>query len=425
MKWTITMTQEELKRKTIIEQSEDKRITQKEGAEKLGISERHYRRMLKRYRTKREAGLVSGHRGKPSNHRMAVAKREEIVKFMADSIFDGFGPTLLTEKLEEMQGIVISKETMRQIMIEEGRHRPKKKKGKEAHPERERKLRRGEMVQIDGSYHAWLEERGPKGCLLLFVDDATSEVLAGEFVEQESFFAYARLCKTYFQSKGVPVAFYSDRFSVFRVNSKTCIHKDAITQFSRAMSSLGINMIYANSPQAKGRVERANQTFQDRLVKELRLQRINNYQDANAFLPTFIQVYNRKFAVLPRSAMDNHVPLDPTIDLDFLFSIHDTRIISKNLQIQFNNIIYQIITDRPLKHLVGREVLVLQDHSGAVSAYLNRQPLSLRVFIRQPKQASIVSPKSLDTLPFTPPVNHPWRTYGKKINGPPILVSDL
>jgi len=420
MKWTITMTQEELQRKTIIEQAQDKRITQREGAEKIGISERHFRRLLSQYRENGDKGLVSGHRGKPSNHRMGEAKRQEIVEFMEDRIYEGFGPTLLREKLEEYRRITVSKETMRQIMIEEGKHRPKTKKKKSPHPLRERRGRRGELVQIDGSYHAWLEDRGTKACLLLFVDDATSEVLAAEFVEHESFFAYACLCKSYFQATGTPVAFYSDRFSVFRVNSK----KDAITQFSRAVNSLGIELICANSPQAKGRVERANQTFQDRLVKELRLQGINNYQEANAYLPAFIHFYNRKFAVLPRSAGDVHASLNPTMDLDFLFSIHDARIISKDLHIHFNNVTYQIITDRPPQHLVGREVLVVQDQAGAISAYLNNQLLTLFVFQMQPKQAPIVSSKSLDTHSYSPPYNHPWRSYGKKLNGLPILVAD-
>lgn len=424
MTWTIKMTQEELNRKTVIEQAIDKRVSQKDGAGKLRISERHFRRLLKRYRQEGDIGLVSGHRGKPGNRKLGEEKRQVIDDFIGNPIFDGFGPTLLKEKLEEYKGIMICKETMRQLMIEDGKHHPKIKKKQKVHLERERRYRRGELVQIDGSYHPWLEGRGPKGCLLLFVDDATSEVLAAEFVNHESFFAYAGLCKSYFRTTGLPVAFYSDRFSVFRANSKSSIQKDAITQFNRVLEGLGIQLICANSPQAKGRVERANQTFQDRLVKELRLQRINTYREANAYLPEFIQFYNRKFAVQPRSTGDVHAALDPSIDLDFLFSIHDFRIISKNLQIHFNNTIYQIITDRPAQHLSGREALVIQDATGAVSAYLNQQLLSLKEIHRQPNQIQAVSSKSLNPTPYIPPVNHPWRTYGKRLNGSPVLVSD-
>jgi len=417
---TIAMTAEELRRKSVIEQAEGKRITQKEGAKKLGISERYFRSLLSRHRQQGDAGLVSGQRGKPSNHRMKRLKRQEIVEFMDDPIFEGFGPTLMMEKLEELKGLHVSKETIRQIMIEEGMHYPKTKKKKIPHPQRERRYCRGELVQIDGSYHAWLEERGPQACLLLFVDDATSAVLAAEFVAHESFFAYAKLCKSYFQKVGIPLAFYSDKFSVFRVNLNT----NAITQFNRAVSSLGIELICANSPQAKGRVERAHQTFQDRLVKELRIHHINTYQDANAYLPSFLHFYNHKFAVLPRSSGDVHASLDPTIDLDFLFSIHAHRIISKDLQIHFEHVTYQIITNRPPQYLVGRDVLLVQDPCGSISAYLNDQLLSLQILHQQPKQACIVSSKSPDPHSYSPPLNHPWRTYGKKLDGTPVLLVD-
>lgn len=424
MKWTIAMTQEELNRKTIIEQAIERRIPQREGAERIGVSERHFRRILRRYRTRGDEGLVSEHRGKPSNNRLGEQTRKEVGEFVCDPIFEGFGPTLLNEKLAEYKGIMISKESMRQIMIEEGKHHPRVKKAKAPHPPRERRCRRGELVQIDGSYHSWLEERGPKACLLLFVDDATSEILAAEFVDQESFFAYGNLCKSYFSATGTPVAFYSDKFSVFRANSSRSIQKEAVTQFNRALSSLGIALICANSPQAKGRVERANQTFQDRLVKEMRLLNIDNYQHANAFLPKFVNFYNHKFAVLPRSTDDVHVPLDTSIDLDFLFSVHDTRTITKDLLIHFNTLTYQIITTRPPRYLTEREVLVVQNQTGLVSAFLNHQELSLQLFHKQAKPPRIAYSKSLNPHIYTPPVNHPWRSYGQKLNGKPTLIND-
>ena len=423
MKWTIAMTEEELKRKTVVEQAIDKRITQKEGARRIGVTERQFRRILSKYRQNGDIGLVSGHRGKPGNRKLSEEVRSAIGEFIHDPIYQDFGPTLLNEKLEENRMIIICKETLRQIMIEEGSHHPKTRK-KKSHPSRERREHRGELVQIDGSYHAWLEERGPKACLLLFVDDATSAVLAAEFVEHESFFAYAGLCKSYFRTTGTPVAFYTDKFSVFKVNSRSSIYKDPVTQFKRALDSLGIDLICANSPQAKGRVERANQTFQDRLVKELRLKGIDHYQAANAFLPEFVRFYNRKFAVLPRSTADDHLPLDPSIDLDFLFSIHVSRMISKDLQIQVNNLTYQILTHRPPQYLANREVLVSVNETGSVSAYLNGQLLSLQVCHKQPKQPRIVDSKSMDHDVYIPPVDHPWRTYGKKLNGSPILISD-
>lgn len=424
MKRTITMTQEELQRSKVMQMVCEKRITQKQAAERLGVSERHLRRLLAGYRQNGDEALVSGHRGKPSNNRMDETKRQAIVEFMKEEIYEGFGPTLLTEKLGEYTGIQASKETVRQLMIEEGVHRPKTKKRVKSHPMREARARRGELVQIDGSYHAWLEDRGPKACLLLFVDDATHEVLAAQFVAQETYFAYAELCASYFKATGLPVTFYSDRFSVFRVNSSNAVRTEAITQFGRALQELGIELICANSPQAKGRVERANQTFQDRLVKELRLQRIDDYQQANAFLPTFITFYNRKFAVLPRSLSDAHAPLDPNLNLEQIFSIQQSRIITKNLQIQFNHVIYQIITPRPAYALQGRSVMAALNQNGQVSFYLNNQLLTVEEVHQQPKQAQVVSAKSLDHPPYIPPADHPWRTYGSKINGLPVSASD-
>lgn len=423
MKRTITMTMEELQRSKTMQNVSEQRITQKKAAEQLGISERHVRRLLAAYRQSGDEGLVSKHRGKPSNNRMDGEKRQAIVTFMRDEIFTGFGPTLLTEKLAEYAGIQVSKETVRQIMIEEGVHQPKTKKRFKPHPMREARARRGELVQIDGSYHAWLEDRGPKSCLLLFVDDATHEVLAAQFVPQETYFAYAELCTSYFKTIGLPVTFYSDRFSVFRVNTPNAVKTDAITQFGRALQELGIELICANSPQAKGRVERANQTFQDRLVKEMRLQRINDYQQANAFLPTFIAAYNHQFAVLPRSFEDAHVPLEAHFDLEKIFSIQQERIISKNLQIQFNNVIYRILTTRPAYALQGRSVMAALNPHGQVSFFLNDQLLTVEVIHQQPKQAKVVSAKSVELVPHVPVANHPWRKYGSKINGKPISIA--
>jgi len=422
MTWTIEMSSKELARKTEVERAIDHRITQREAAHKLGISERQFRRILKRYRQEGDGGLVSSKRGKPSNRRTDIEIVDKVRDFIKQPIMEGFGPTMMAEKLESKKGICLSKETVRRMMIRAGVWEAKTKKKSETHPARPRRMSRGELVQIDGSKHAWLEERGPKATLLVFVDDATSAVLAAEFVEQESFFTYGALCKSYFRAMGTPVAFYSDKFSVFRVNAGN--NKDAITQFSRALNTLGIELICANSPQAKGRVERANQTFQDRLVKEMRILHINNYQAANAFLPAFIQSYNRKFAVLPRSTDDAHAPLDKDCDLDFLFSIHGYRIISKDLLIRYENVTYQIVTTRPPQYLAGREVLVVQHPSGSISAYLNRLPLTLKVYNKLPAQARIVSTKSSAPYSVVPPIDHPWRSYGKKLNGKPVLFSD-
>ena len=416
------MTEQEIDRGKLMQMAEEKRITQREGAKRLGISERHFRRLLQRYRQEGDQGLISGHRLKPSNNRMDAEKRKGILDLLLTT-YEGFGPTLASEKLEEREGITVSKETVRQILIEEGKHRAKTKKKERAHPLRKRRARRGELVQIDGSYHAWLEDRAGKACLILFVDDATGQVLAARFVHRESFFAYVEVCRTYFAEIGRPEAFYSDKFSVFRVNANNVTYTDALTQFGRAMKELDIQLICANSPQAKGRVERANQTFQDRLVKEMRLEHIQDYDQANEFLPTFVERYNAQFAVLARSSQDAHRPLELDCNLDWILSWQETRIISKDLQIQFDKVIYQISTDRPAYALKQREVIVAQNAAGEITFLLNNQPLTVQIFHRQPRQATIVPAKLLHK-PYIPPANHPWRSYGKKLNGKPILTPD-
>ena len=420
---TIELTIKEINRCELLKMSDEKRLTQREGAKRLKITERHFRRLLQRYRLQGPAGIVSGHREKPSNNRMKQEKRDKILERINDDYPD-FGPTLASEKLWERDGLKVSKETVRQLMITEGLHKPKTRSNEKVHQMRERKPHRGELVQIDGSYHAWLEDRADKACLLLFIDDATSEILAARFVPHETFFSYADLCKRYFHQHGLPEAFYADRFSVFRVNHSNVTTTEALTMFERSLNELGIELICASSPQAKGRVERANQTLQDRLIKEMRLARINNYLEANAFLDDFIPTYNDKFAVLPASLIDRHEPLRPENDLDLIFTKRYTRKLSDNLEFQYEWVVYQIQTDRPTYALKGREVTVCEDEEGSVTVLLNKKQLDFRRFFRQPKRNALASSKNIEEKSYKPASDHPWRTYGQRISGKPIPVSE-
>ncbi len=422
-KRTLTLSIKEIKRCEILKMSDEKQITQCEGAKRIGVTERHFRRLLHNYREQGAEGIISGHRGKISGNRMSKEKQEKILKKLKENYHD-FGPTLASEKLLERDGIKVSKETVRQIMIAAGLHKPKTRKDDKAHPLRERRPRRGELVQIDGSYHAWLEDRAEKACLLLFIDDATSEILTAEFVDHESFWSYASLCKRYFRHYGLPEAFYTDRFSVFRVNQTNVTTTAALTMFEQAMSALGIELICASSPQAKGRVERANQTLQDRLVKEMRLEGISNYQQANAYLAKFIPNYNQKFAVQPADLIDSHEPLRPENDLDWIFTKRFQRKLSKDLQFQYARVIYQIQTDRPVYALKGRMVTVLENEHGKIKVMLDQIPLSFKRFFRQPKRNALVAGKDIEVRSSKPAPDHPWRTYGKKINGKPTHVPD-
>lgn len=420
---TLTMSIKEIKRCETLKMADEKRLTQREGANRLHVTERHFRRLLQRYRMQGAEGIISGHRGKPSNNSMKEEKREKIRKRIKEDYPD-FGPTLASEKLLERNGIKVSKETVRQLMIKEGLHEPQTRSKEKIHQMRERKEHRGELVQIDGSYHAWLEDRAEKACLLLFIDDATSEILAAQLVPYETYFSYTSLCKRYFHQHGLPEAFYTDRFSVFRVNHGNVTTTEALTMFERSLNELGIELICAASPQAKGRVERANQTLQDRLVKEMRLAGINNYQEANAFLDIYIHNYNQKFAVCPASPVDSHEPLRPENNLDLIFTKRSTRKLSKNLEFQYKRVVYQIQTDRPLYALKGREVTVCENEEGKITVLLNQMQLEFRRFFRQPKRNAVATSKDIEKQSHKPSSDHPWRTYGQRISGKPIPVSD-
>ncbi|HSG45338.1 MAG TPA: ISNCY family transposase, partial [Anaerolineales bacterium] len=232
-----------------------------------------------------------------------------------------FGPTLAHEKLQECDQVQISRESVRKIMMAEGLWQPRRRKKEQVHQMRERRACFGELIQIDGSDHAWFEARGERCTLLVFIDDATGQLVELRFVTDESFFTYGEAARSYFERCGKPVAFYSDRHGIFRVNAAQPLgSRPGLTQFGRAMQELDIQIICANTPQAKGRVERVIQTLQDRLVKELRLCNISSREAGNVFLPAYRADFNRRFAVQPRSTHDAHRPLLPSEHLDRILS---------------------------------------------------------------------------------------------------------
>lgn len=408
----LTMSKKELTRVEVIQKLEEKRLKQKEAAKQLSISERQVRRLLKAYRGQGKKGLVSKRRGKPSNNQLS----EELVQEVRDLIYKhyhDFGPTLAQEKLAERHGLKISRESVRRLMIAEGIWRAKKQQRMPVHQMRLRRACVGELVQIDGSPHAWFEDRGPACSLLVFIDDASGQLMHLHFTPVESTFGYFEATRQYLSLYGRPVAFYSDKHGIFRVNAKQALSGSGMTQFGRAMKQLDIEIICANTPQAKGRVERANQTLQDRLVKELRLKNICNPQDANRFLPEYIQDFNQRFAVQPRSKHDVHRPLpfsEP--ELNRIFSIQESRCLSKNLTIQFNKVIYQIRTSRPSYALRKAQVTVCQDQQGAIEIIYKGKPLDYTIFHKQEHQAEVLSSKEIDPhlrKTHQPAANHPWR----------------
>lgn len=336
----LRMSTKELDKILIIEKVRGKQIKQKTGAKILGISSRQLRRLIKAYDCQGAVGVQSKHQGRPSNNRLPLTLQEEVKKLTFECYSD-FSPSFLSEKLVQEHKIKISKETLRQWMISWELWKANEYKKIKVHRMRDRRDCFGELIQIDGSHHAWFEDRGEKCCLLVFIDDATSRLVGLRFEKQETTVGYFRVARDYIKTYGRPVAFYSDKFSVFRICHGEA--DDSETQWGRAMRELDIEVICANSPQAKGRVERTNRTLQDRLVKEMRLRNISTIEEGNNYLPIFMKEWNKKFAVNPKSETDAHRQLLPERHiLNLIFSIQIHRKVSKNFDITYENEIYQL-----------------------------------------------------------------------------------
>jgi transposase len=419
----LTMSQRELTRLEVMQRLKEKRLRQEEAANMLGLSVRQIKRLYQAYKREGAKGLISGRRGKASHNRLAEQVVQQVVDLLYERYRD-FGPTLAHEKLVEVHGLKLSDESVRKIMIAEGLWKPKRAKKPPAHQMRERRACFGELVQIDGSDHDWFEGRTPRCTLLVYIDDATGQLLELWFVPQETFFGYCAATRHYLEHYGKPVAFYSDKHGIFRVNQPRPLGTTpGLTQFGRAMQALDIQIICANTPQAKGRIERANQTLQDRLVKELRLRGISDLDSANAFLPEFRQDYNRRFAVLPRSNHDAHRPVLKSENLDLILTHQKVGTLSKNLTVQSKNVIYQIHSNHPNYTLRNAQVTVCENAEGDVTILYKNKPLAYTLYHPSPRQAEVVDTKTLDRqirTPKPPAANHPWRQYGRHLNGEPI-----
>ena len=345
----LIMSRKEVEQIKIFERILRKDITQAIAAQILEMSERQVRSKLKRYKTLGAKGLVHKNRGKPSSRKWNP-KHEALALSLLRSEWKGFGPTFTAEKLEEIHGIKVSKETIRQAMIQAGIwHR---KRGRSKHRQRRsRKECIGILVQLDGSPHDWFEGRGPRCTLLVFIDDATSQILWLEFADSESVEALLQATRKYMTKYGRPVSFYVDWGSVFRVNTNNPNHKK-LSQFERAMKELGVTMIHANTPQAKGRVERSNLTHQDRLIKEMRLAGISSIEQANKFVQeSYIEKHNKKFAVEPSQSINAHRSIEE-FDLDAIFCLKELRVVANDFVVTYNNRLFQLnkqqkVTIRP------------------------------------------------------------------------------
>jgi transposase len=416
------MSQRELSRLEVFRQLQEKRLRQRQAADLLGLSVRQVIRLAKAFRREGASALVSKRRGRPSNNRLAEEVLSAARELLRERYHD-FGPTLAHEKLVEAHGLRLSVETVRRLMIREGLWQPRRARQVVIHQLRERRASLGELVQLDGSPHDWFEGRSARCTLLNFVDDATSRLMHLSFVECESTFNYFAAVRAYVLRHGKPRAFYSDKLGVFRVNMPNALSGTGLTQFGRAMRELSIELLCAHSPQAKGRVERANQTLQDRLVKELRLRSISSAAEAQAYLPEFIADYNRRFAVQPRSAEDAHRPLEATEDLARILSRCETRVLSKNLTLSYDGRLYQVETNRAAYTMRGARVEVRETSAGEVRIEYKGRPLPFGLHQEPAREpARVVEPKLLDAALSRPAAGakrerkgmapgHPWRVF--------------
>lgn len=412
----IILNSKELKILEIILKVIHKQLRQVDAARQLDCTPRSIRNYLKRYRDQGPLGLKSKLKGKPSNRAYTAEFKQTVVDLMYCKYPD-FGPTLASEMLAERDNIFIGKETARQWMLEAGLWRHKRKQAPKAHPPRERRPYYGELIQIDGSPHDWFEGRSAPCCLIVFVDDATSKIQLMRFYDAETTFGYLETTRLYIERFGLPIALYSDKHSIFRVNAKEVENSTGYTQYGRAMRDLGIELIYAHSPQAKGKVENKNGTLQDRLIKEMRLDNISTMEEANrGYLDLFTERYNKKFAKQPLKPENVHLKLPITEDLTLHFTLQEHRKVSKNLTISYKGKTLALQVPGKARQLYQASVTVCESQCGNLTIIHKGKSLPFTVYNTNQHYSEPVHRKELSLRKLErrgtaniPSPEHPWR----------------
>ncbi len=411
----IEMSLREVKRLKVIQETLDKHITQKDAASMIRLCERQVRRLVKVVREEGDSGVVHKARGKTSTRKTPEKFRDKTLSIYKHK-YNGFGPTLASEKLSELDGILVSKETLRKWLIEVGLWK-RKRKGTSHRQWRPRKECFGEMVQMDGSEHDWLEGRGPELVLMGYIDDATNNVF-GRFYDYEGTMPAMESFKFYVRKYGLPISVYLDRHTTYKSNGKLTPEEELKgmtepkSQFERALEELGVEVIHAYSPQAKGRVERLFGVLQDRLVKEMRLRGIKTANEANDFLKEYLPVYNRKFRMCPGNSTNAHVQLPKHFNLDNYLCIKTERTVRNDNTIAHKGRLYQIEED------AAKKVIVQERLDGSMRVTCKRVSLRYREILERPKKETI---KTVDRRKFrrpsTPAKNHPWKRWNHKFVG--------
>ena len=416
----LTMSMREADRLKVIHEVLTKKLKQRQAGQQLNRSTRQIRRLCRQVRQQGHRGIIHGLRGRPSNHQLKPGLLDQSLALVKAKYWD-FGPTFANEKLLNVHGIKVSTSALRCGMIEDGIWKAKKPQPKHR-AWRKRRDCVGMLVQLDGSDHEWFEGRGPRCVLIVYIDDATSRILYAEFVHVEDTLTLLRTTKAYLLRHGRPIAYYVDKDSIYKVNRQATIEEelrdlDPITQFTRAMEELNIEVIPANSPQAKGRVERGFGTHQDRLVKELRLAGISTMEAANKFLwEVYIPDHNARCAVDPANRTDAHRPLLKSHRLEEILSLRTERTVFNDFTVRFQNQFFQVLPDQPVRVRPKSKVLVEIRLDGSThlrfkDQYLNFKPIAKRPYrpfyaARKARMATAKRPKSCK-----PGRHHPWRSF--------------
>lgn len=400
----IKMSQRELVRLHVVHQAMEKKLTQKEAGDKLDLSDRQVRRIIERVMIEGDKGIAHRLRGRESPRKIKESIRNQILK-LYDKKYEGFGPTLATEKLEERDGIKISDETLRLWLIKEGKWQ--KRKSRKYRQWRVRRSCLGEMLQFDGSHHDWFEGRGPKCVLMGYIDDATNKRYS-RFYEYEGVISAMDSLKRYIKKYGIPISIYLDRHSTYKSTAKPTIedelnNRQALSQFERAAKELGITIIHANSAPAKGRIERDFKTYQDRLIKEMRLDGINNIKEGNKYLPKFLIKHNNRFKVDPARDGDLHRALPEGLELGLILCIKTERVLRNDFTIAYEKKLYQV-----LDRISGKRIVVQESLSGRISLTYQGRKLKYKEIEERPikeVQGNISMPRKI----YRPPMDHPYK----------------
>jgi transposase len=422
----LTLSTREQTRLTIMNLILDRRYPVKEAAQLIGISERHTWRLLAAYRRKGAAALAHKNRGRLPWNSKDPNLLTRVVELARDR-YQGVNHCHLTELLAEREGITLSRSTVRRLLSANGLVSPKRRRGPIHRCRRQRMPQEGMLVQIDGSPHKWIENRGPSFTLILAIDDATGSVPFALFQEQEDTAGYFRLVKGIIQHRGIPLALYSDRSLIFRsalTNDNEGVSPPMVklkaTQFGRAMHELGVTQIFAQSPEAKGRIERANGTFQDRLVSELRLSGAKTMAEANTALEVFLLRFNERFSVPPAQPEVAYRPLDPEMDIDTILCVKEYRKVARDNTVQYHGQTLQLFPDVDRTTYARRRVEVQERLDGQLK-------VSYRGKVLTPGEAPPLAAelRDLGALPLLAPVYEPEEPEKPEVPPPQFQIRKM